>query len=665
MRQKDEPKAGAPMFPYAFEVVGLLGLVCTVLQAMVLGAWMRWASVDLVGQHLYAYYLFTYNIEYGLWVFDVQDVNYYGSCTGDCRPDGVGTWKIEDEAKCGRAMLAADRVCILFTGLHCSRNNRKPELAYCRDVFETTIFARDSTWAALVFALIAGLGCLFECVSRHRCSRNYPDKYKSMVFLGFSTLLWIGGAVSVGGADEYEQMMGELGEGFIFDKTANDGICLEGCQLAKAAGGIALAGGLVAMLLQCYRCAKSCDSGEEQTVSAPPMNEKRESLNLIENSTTDPPECLPMSSKEASPVYDLARLGEAAQSSDYNSHMTASMAIRGSRSSARGFRSVGDYAHTKGSRNGSSVWWKCKLGGAPARVERVAIFSRPGYGRRLIDLRIELLDKAGAVVYTLDVPNKSQSEAFEITLKPPVIEVETFRLSKTKRKQGGDGSLNLNCVQVFGRATPMNEKPEPAAPPIIVNSWPISPAESPREEPDEAATAPESLETRASAKSKAAETAERPGFTRKLSSFLFGEQEEETEQPPPLPTRRTEPEPKADSEAWKAHCRNVVAMVEGTVVDETAPAEPVMTGEVVRVEASSEQPPPPLRRWFSRAEPEPEPAAPKAEEMYNRIAAWYNEPENAALRARWGAYPDPEEFQTWPGFVRVTNAFLDARPIEP
>ena len=75
-------------------------------------------------------------------------------------------------------------------------------------------------------------------------------------------------------------------------------------------------------------------------------------------------------------------------------------------------------------------------------------------------------------------------------------------------------------------------------------------------------------------------------------------------------------------------------------------------------EASTEQPPPPPpRRWFSRAEPEP--AAPKAEEMYNQIASWYNAPENAALRATWGAFPDPEEFQTWPGFVAVTNAFLD------
>jgi surface protein len=115
----------------------------------------------------------------------------------------------------------------------------------------------------------------------------------------------------------------------------------------------------------------------------------------------------------------------------------------------------------------------------------------------------------------------------------------------------------------------------------------------------------ESLETRAPAKAETAETTERPGFPRKLSSFLFGEQEEE-------PT--------------------ALAVAEA----EEAP--------------SAEQPPPPTPA---------EPAAPKAEETYNQIAAWYHEPKNAALRARWGAFPDPDDFQTWPGFVAVTNAFLD------
>jgi len=42
-----------------------------------------------------------------------------------------------------------------------------------------------------------------------------------------------------------------------------------------------------------------------------------------------------------------------------------------------------------------------------------------------------------------------------------------------------------------------------------------------------------------------------------------------------------EPEPEDE---WQAHCRNVVAMLEG----ETAPEEPVMAGEVVRVETEAE-----------------------------------------------------------------------------
>ena len=131
------------------------------------------------------------------------------------------------------------------------------------------------------------------------------------------------------------------------------------------------------------------------------------------------------------------------------------------------------------------------------------------------------------------------------------------------------------------------------------------------------ATGPESLETRAAAKAKATETVELSSFSKKLTSFLFGEQEE--------------------------------ALKEEEAAIPVAPE-----GE----EASTEQPPPPPpRRWFSRAEPEP--AAPKAEEMYNQIAAWYNAPENAALREIWGAYPEPDDFQTWPGFVAVTNAYLD------
>jgi len=116
---------------------------------------------------------------------------------------------------------------------------------------------------------------------------------------------------------------------------------------------------------------------------------------------------------------------------------------------------------------------------------------------------------------------------------------------------------------------------------------------------------------------------ETSSISTKLTSFFFGEQEET---------------PK-----------------EG---EETATLPVVAEAE----EEATEQPPPPPppRRWFSRAKPEP--AAPETEEAYYRIAAWYNSAECDALRDAWGAYPKPEEFQTWPGFVTVTNAFLDREP---
>ena len=55
------------------------------------------------------------------------------------------------------------------------------------------------------------------------------------------------------------------------------------------------------------------------------------------------------------------------------------------------------------------------------------------------------------------------------------------------------------------------------------------------------------------------------------------------------------------------------------------------------------------------------PAGTDATTMYHRMAGWYNDaPESAALRAAWGAYPaSPETLEAWPGFVQVTNAFLD------
>ena len=158
-----------------------------------------------------------------------------------------------------------------------------------------------------------------------------------------------------------------------------------------------------------------------------------------------------------------------------------------------------------------------------------------------------------------------------------------------------------------------------------VNSQSASPAESPPElGPEE----PDEEETRAAAEETTVEESVEPSSFSKLTSFLFGEREEAP----------TEEAPKEEEES-----------------------------EILPVLAEAEEeppPPPPARRWFSSAEPEP--AAPRAEDMHQRMAGWYNDaPEAAALRAIWGAFPAPDEFQTWPGFVAVTNAFLDANISEP
>ena len=50
----------------------------------------------------------------------------------------------------------------------------------------------------------------------------------------------------------------------------------------------------------------------------------------------------------------------------------------------------------------------------------------------------------------------------------------------------------------------------------------------------------------------------------------------------------------------------------------------------------------------------------KLHDVHGRMIGWYEAPAQAALRRRWGPFPTrPEELEGWPGFVRVTNAFMD------
>ncbi|CAH0369523.1 unnamed protein product [Pelagomonas calceolata] len=104
---------------------------------------------------------------------------------------------------------------------------------------------------------------------------------------------------------------------------------------------------------------------------------------------------------------------------------------------------------------------------------------------------------------------------------------------------------------------------------------------------------------------------------------------------PAKPETEAEPEPEADAEE-----PGFVGKLSSFLFGEQEPVAE-SEGVVVSIEPKAEGPA-------------------DEKETYNRIADWYDKPENAALRATWGPYPKLEEFQAWPGFVQVTNAFLDA-----
>ena len=50
----------------------------------------------------------------------------------------------------------------------------------------------------------------------------------------------------------------------------------------------------------------------------------------------------------------------------------------------------------------------------------------------------------------------------------------------------------------------------------------------------------------------------------------------------------------------------------------------------------------------------------KLHEVHDDMARWYQAPQQAALHQTFGPFPPPDRFEAWPGFVPVTNAFMDA-----
>ena len=69
-------------------------------------------------------------------------------------------------------------------------------------------------------------------------------------------------------------------------------------------------------------------------------------------------------------------------------------------------------------------------------------------------------------------------------------------------------------------------------------------------------------------------------------------------------------------------------------------------------------------RHIVAAAPEPKTdgtdQANKLHEVHDDMARWYQAPQQAALHQTFGPFPPPDRFEAWPGFVPVTNAFMDA-----
>ena len=205
----------------------------------------------------------------------------------------------------------------------------------------------------------------------------------------------------------------------------------------------------------------SSDSGaaaEEEKQGDTNDEKSTATVTAIENTLSPPPEQLSAEAAGRVPLSDLARRGEASQSSNYDATMIASMAIRGARSSERGFKGAGSYAHTASKEKaGENPWWEVRLSQQPAAISEIHIFGRPNYGHRLKDCTIEFKAKNGKVLFSQDVPNVEGYEAYKLTLSEPVYEVVTVSISKKaaegrlSKVEAKEMPLNLNCVQVFGK----------------------------------------------------------------------------------------------------------------------------------------------------------------------------------------------------------------------
>ena len=266
------PSPDAPALKKAFVRVGLLGLLCAGAHAYALYPFLdllHWARFDLKLERPGDY--LSIRMTYDLNVFDVSMMRSdptYGYLE-------EGTWAIDLGKQWCDTAIGATCDCneyYYFYGASCDCGEN-----FCGAVATATFDAKMSGWVALGSAAVTGLGSLFAA---WRASRpGWPDKAKTKIFAGFSTLLAVGGVVGLAGAANYRSTMEALGRQEL-DNSVPPETCTSGCLVSLCAGVLAAVGAIgivvraIAVTKQRQASAKPSDSVE--TPPTPPPDPENE-----------------------------------------------------------------------------------------------------------------------------------------------------------------------------------------------------------------------------------------------------------------------------------------------------------------------------------------------------------------------------------------------------
>ena len=164
----------------------------------------------------------------------------------------------------------------------------------------------------------------------------------------------------------------------------------------------------------------------------------------IERNSLDP---LP-TDLDGGAYVDVATSGKASQSGTFgDGKMVAELAIRGYRTSKTGFDGSGEYSHTCAT---NTPWWQVELLPSAQSVKKVSVFGRPGYGHRMNNMKVVLLDHNKNVIYQMTFQNPSDKEAFSVSFATSIENVKFIKITRGGTLKTTDERLiNLNAVQVF------------------------------------------------------------------------------------------------------------------------------------------------------------------------------------------------------------------------